>query len=344
MARQRRVEYKGAIYHVMARGNRREDIVWDDKDRGRFEKTLEEVVERSGWVLYAWVLMDNHYHFLFKTPEPNLVKGMKWFQSTWTQRFNKRHGLRGNLFGGRYKAILVEEGDYLTRLIHYIHLNPVRAGLVTKKEGMESYRWGSLSDYGKPPTKRRQWVAGDRGLENMELADTPAGRREFLEWTEACADWQERENSGAWIEDGESLQSTVRRGWYFGTEKFREKLVKILARTPVKLAKKKSAGYVGRQTRDHGIAEAERLIRCGEEVFGVGAGEWKDLRKGDWRKGVLAGLVRERSLVDNGWLAERLWMGARNAVSRTIPASQEHVRGDRQARNLVRKLARMSFS
>ncbi len=112
----------------------------------------------------------------------------------------------------------------------------------------------------------------------------------------------------------------------------------------MKLAKKRSAGYVGRQPRDHGISEAESLIAFGEEVFGIEPGAWAELRKGDWRKGVLAGLVRERSLVDNGWLAERLWMGVRNAVSRTIREAQVHVEGNREARNLVKKLRRLSNS
>ena len=110
MPRERRIEYAGAIYHVMARGNRRGDLVLDDQDRRRFEETLAEVVEASGWVLYGWALMGNHYHFLFQTPEPNLVRGMSWFQTTWTQRFNRRHHLWGHLFGGRYKAKLVVHG------------------------------------------------------------------------------------------------------------------------------------------------------------------------------------------------------------------------------------------
>ena len=118
MARERRIEYRNAIYHVMARGDRREDIVTDDQDRERFEETLEELIGKTGWTLYAWVLMSNHYHLALKTPEANLVKGMSWFQSTWTQRFNSRHKLWGHLFGGRYKAIPVEAGDSLTRLIH----------------------------------------------------------------------------------------------------------------------------------------------------------------------------------------------------------------------------------
>jgi len=96
------MEYAGAICHVMARGDRREDIVRDDRDRERFEETLAEVVGRSGWVLYAWVLMSNHYHFLLKTPEPNLVAGMTWFK-----------GLVAGIIRGRF---MVDNGRLAERL------------------------------------------------------------------------------------------------------------------------------------------------------------------------------------------------------------------------------------
>ena len=83
-ARERRIEYARAIDHVMARGNRREDIMLDDDDRLQFEETLLEVVEKRGWARHAWVLMNNHYHMGLKTPEPNMVKGMAWFQAVGT--------------------------------------------------------------------------------------------------------------------------------------------------------------------------------------------------------------------------------------------------------------------
>ncbi len=116
MPRQVRIEYEGAIYHVMARGDHREMIVRDNEDRTCFEKSLEEVVGKMGWHLYAYVLMGNHYHLVFRTPEANLVRGMTWLQSTVTKRYNARHKQRGHLFSGRYKAVLVEENDYLTTL------------------------------------------------------------------------------------------------------------------------------------------------------------------------------------------------------------------------------------
>ena len=93
MPRQPRIEYGGAFYHVMARGDRREPIVWSDRDRYDFVETLGRACARTGWRVHAWVLMDNHYHWLLETPEPNLVEGMRWFQNTYARRFNLRNGL-----------------------------------------------------------------------------------------------------------------------------------------------------------------------------------------------------------------------------------------------------------
>jgi putative transposase len=108
MARSIRIEYPGAFYHVMARGNRRERIFTDEADRRFFCQTLGETCGRTGWRVHAWVLLSNHYHLMVETPEANLVEGMKWLQNTYTRRFNSRHRLWGRLFGDRYKAILSE--------------------------------------------------------------------------------------------------------------------------------------------------------------------------------------------------------------------------------------------
>lgn len=111
MPRQLRIEFPGAFYHVMARGDRRESIFEDDVDRRRFEETLKEACESIGWLVHAYVLMDNHYHLFIETPEANLVKGMGWLQGTYTMRYKSRHKLSGHLFGGRYKAVLVQAQD-----------------------------------------------------------------------------------------------------------------------------------------------------------------------------------------------------------------------------------------
>src|SRR4026208_1064958 len=116
---------------------------------GNFLKTLGEVCERTGWRVHAWVLMSNHYHFLIETPQPNLVAGMRWFQTTYTVRFNRRHRLCGHLFQGRYKSVVVdsEERGYLATLSDYIHLNPVRARMISLEERLFDYRWSSYRFY-----------------------------------------------------------------------------------------------------------------------------------------------------------------------------------------------------
>jgi REP element-mobilizing transposase RayT len=108
MARKIRIEYAGAAYHVMARGNQGRDIYTDDSDRKLWLQTLAEATEKTGWRIHAWVMMSNHYHLLLETPEPNLVAGMKWFQGAYTQRYSysSRHGLFGHLYQGRYKALV----------------------------------------------------------------------------------------------------------------------------------------------------------------------------------------------------------------------------------------------
>lgn len=115
---------------MMARGNRKEAIFLDDEDREAFLPTLGQACAMTGWEVHACVLMSNHYHLLVRTPEANLVDGMKWLQNTFTRRFNSRHRHWGRLFGDRYKAVLVEGGGeagfYLETVLDDIHLNPVR--------------------------------------------------------------------------------------------------------------------------------------------------------------------------------------------------------------------------
>src|SRR5262245_18445849 len=126
MARPLRVEFAGADYHVIARGNDRRALFRDDRDRRRFLDTLAEAVAQFGLRLQAYCLMYNHYHLLLGTPQANLSRAVGWLQATYTARFNARHRRRGHLFQGRFKAQLVESDEYGRWLVEYIHLNPVR--------------------------------------------------------------------------------------------------------------------------------------------------------------------------------------------------------------------------
>ena len=121
MARQIRIEYDGAAYHVLARGNQGQAIFADDLDRKVWLETLAEACEKTGWRIHAYVMMGHHYHVLVETPEGNLVAGMKWLQGTYTQRYNSRHSVFGHLFQGRYKALVVEgaAGNYFDGQGHF---------------------------------------------------------------------------------------------------------------------------------------------------------------------------------------------------------------------------------
>lgn len=142
MARPLRIEYPGAFYHITARGIEKGNIFYDDKDRQEFLKILEKNVIRYKILIYSYVLMKNHYHFLVETPESGLNKFMHTFNTQYTVYFNLKHNRVGHFFQGRYKSIIVDKESYLLELSRYIHLNPVRAGITIYPEDFiwSSYR------------------------------------------------------------------------------------------------------------------------------------------------------------------------------------------------------------
>ena len=217
MPRQLRIEYSGAIYHVLNRGDRREPIFHDDFDRKRFVTTLDEACAKTGWQVHAYCLMLNHFHLVVETPEANLVAGMRWFMSTYTARFNRRHGLFGHLFSGRYKSLIVDGSGsgYLRTVCDYVHLNPVRAKLVRADESLRDYVWSSWPDYLKPPEQRPRWLRADRLLGELHIPkDSVAGRVELANYLEVRR---------AQEDDGELKK--IRRGWCLGGETFRQELL-----------------------------------------------------------------------------------------------------------------------
>jgi putative transposase len=125
------MESAGAFYHVLNRGNYRQELFTVGQSGQQFEETLFEACGRFGWRLHAYVLMSNHYHLALETPEPNLAVGMQWLQSTFANRFNRLVRERGHVFQGRFKSLVVQDGAALLAVVNYIHLNPVGAGIVT---------------------------------------------------------------------------------------------------------------------------------------------------------------------------------------------------------------------
>jgi REP element-mobilizing transposase RayT len=144
MARPLRIEFPGAFYHVIVRGNQRQDIFFDDQDRQEYLKRVKRYKDELSFMLYAYVLMVNHVHLLIETPSATISKIMQRINLTYTQYFNKKYGKVGHLFQGRYKSFLCDRDEYLLSLVRYIHLNPVRANLVKEPQ---RYRWSSHWDF-----------------------------------------------------------------------------------------------------------------------------------------------------------------------------------------------------
>jgi putative transposase len=179
MGRPLRIEYHDAFYHITARGNDRQNVFRTNKDRERFLEYLESAYERYKAVFHAYCLMDNHYHILLKTPEGNLSQIMHHINGAYTNYFNTKRKRAGHLFQGRYKAFLVNIDEYAQELSRYIHLNPVRAGIV---ERPEDYRWSSYKDYiglNKPP----DWLYTDfiLNLFDRSVKTARKGYRKFVE-------------------------------------------------------------------------------------------------------------------------------------------------------------------
>jgi REP element-mobilizing transposase RayT len=144
MARKPRIEFEGALYHVITRGNQRQQIFKDIRDYERYLKILGDYKVRYGFVLYAYVLMGNHVHLLIETKEVPLSKILQGINQSYTMYFNRRYATVGHLFQGRYKAMLCDKDSYLLSLLKYIHMNPVRAG---RAKSPEAYLWSSHGSY-----------------------------------------------------------------------------------------------------------------------------------------------------------------------------------------------------
>lgn len=144
MSRPLRIEFANALYHITARGDRRESIFEDDGDRRLFLEILADTILQFNWMCHAWCLMGNHYHLLIQTPDGNLSKGMRQLNGVYTQSSNRRHRRVGHVFQGRFKGILVDSDAYLLELSRYIVLNPVRARMVASPE---AWAWSSYRMY-----------------------------------------------------------------------------------------------------------------------------------------------------------------------------------------------------
>jgi putative transposase len=331
MARPLRIQYPGAVYHVMARGSHGQAIFADDEDRKIFLETLSEACQRTGWRVHAYVLMGNHYHLLIETPEGNLVDGMKWLQSTYTARYNRRHKLFGHLFQGRYKAVIVDESEpmYFQVVSTYIHLNPARAGLVRiGQQRLKSYRWSSYRWYLSRGGNRPAWLELERVMGSFGFRERRS--KGYEAYMEGRALELGRAASRKQLEE---QWKALRRGWYVGGDSFLSRLVDGLERAARGRLRESHSGPA-RQAHDETAAginlnKAMRILGLNEESL-------TELPKGSPEKAVLAWWLRENTTVTLRWVSHRLQMGHYTRVTQAI--SRVARRPNRKQKHLKQKL------
>ncbi len=251
MARKPRIEFEGALYHVITRGNQRQQIFKVTEDYERFLKILGDYKVRYDFVLYAYVLMENHVHLLIETKEVPLSKILQGVNQRYTMYFNRRYGTVGHLFQGRYKALLCDKDSYLLSLVKYIHMNPVRAGSA-KSPG--AYPWSSHGSYvGR---------AKDRGIVESELVlkifseDGGKARRGYQEYME------EKGMLGR-----EEVYATVDQR-IVGDEEFVEEVVARTGKRDVR----------GRRRHAYRLTDIAKAV---EELYGVTSGQLRDKGRGE---------------------------------------------------------------
>jgi putative transposase len=145
MPRQPRLDAPGALHHVMGRGIERTNIFRIDRDREDFLNRLANQCMEGSLIVYAWCLLSNYFHLLVRTGRQPIFRSMKKLLTGYAVNFNLRHKRTGHLFQNRYKSIICEDDPYLLELTRYIHLNPMRAGMVGELEGLNNYRWAGHS-------------------------------------------------------------------------------------------------------------------------------------------------------------------------------------------------------
>lgn len=242
MSRPWRIEYEGALYHLLSRGNQRSDIFMSDKDRSGFLDAAGEMSERFDIDIFAYVLMDNH-HLLARTRQANLKRAMQWFGITYTQRFNQRHFRSGHLFQGRYKSIIIQNDAYLLQLSYYIHRNPLRAGIVRRLAG---YRWSSYNVYAYCRTAPK-WLATDLILD--QFAGEQDRHRSYREKVQKYA-----------LEE-KHLFEDLRHGLILGSKQFVEKIRKKYAAVKPDLS-------LPQQCQIANSFDPKRYLHSGEQIFG----------------------------------------------------------------------------
>jgi putative transposase len=301
MARIPRVEFEGARYHVLNRGNYRQDLFTLHRTGEEFVRALYETCERYGWALHAYVVMGNHYHLAVETPLANLSAGMQYLQSVFSNRFNRFVEERGHVFQGRYKALVLEGDTALLQVVDYIHLNPVRAGVVGINE-LKSYGLSSFPLFFRKKGRPVFLTPVDFLNEAGGLTDSSAGMRAYHRRLKLVMeeDPKKREEKFSELCSGWYVGSEEGKAWLAGQVQNRKATANAQAESELEETRWIGLLETGLELLGKTEADGERDRKCAE---------WK-LALGLWLKG--------QSGASNRWLATRLNMGHPQNASRQM--------------------------
>ena len=292
---------------MINRGNSRKNLFEGEGAAEGFEKTLGEAVAKFGWRLHAYVIMRNHFHLALELTESNLSHGMRWLQATWTHRFVRLRRSSGRIFQDRFKALIVEPGPAFGKVCDYIHLNPVRAGVV-KIEDILSHSFSSLPKFSAK--KRPEWLTAKVVLSSAgDLPDNKDGWRRYRSRLEFLCIDEESER--------ELVSRRLSRGWCVGEKAFRREIREEMATKGSFLQLGRFAGLAPEDLQTERIAVWEGRLRALASVAKIDLGKLP-IKKSAAEKVLLAAAMKQTSSVSNGWLAERLQMGQPATVSQFV--------------------------
>lgn len=315
MARSLRIEYEGAFYHVTSRGNERKDIFFNPSDYEKFKHYLKEAKDKYKCIIHCYVLMRNHYHLLIETSEANLRRIMHFINSSYTTYINLRRKRSGHLFQGRYKSIVIDKDNYLLELSRYIHLNPVRAGIVEKPEEYEQ------SSYKSFISKR----AGD--ISHQELILSMISKEEG----EARKKYKVFVDNGV----GKELENPFKKvhgGIILGGAQFIKEILKKVE---------------GEHLRDKEIANRRKLkahriediLKAAGEYYGVSKDTEFGNDSGDKRKVVIY-MMKKHTGATNRQIGEYFGGLSYSAVAKIYERFARRLKEDARLRRVVEKIER----
>lgn len=302
MPRPLRIEFPGAIYHVMTRSNQGAALFRSNSERSVFVETLGEMTTRADVLVHTYCLMGNHVHLVIETPGANLSASMKWLLGTFTMRINRRRRLFGHLFSGRYRAVLVDGASrgYFSGVCEYVHLNPARAGMVPVDRPLREYPWSSWPAYVGESSQRPSWLCVERLLGEYGLkARDRAGIRRL----EAAVEGRRREE--------DQIGGKLRRGWRYGSEEFEEKVLALAMQ-------KRGAGWGREIQRELSERRAKEVLKAELDRRGWEVKDLESRSKGDPEKVAMAEVLKARTDVTSRWIAEQLRMGSVGHMSRRL--------------------------